>query len=348
MSNGYTPASSRRKRSGPVTGLVLGARARRPAAAGRGRRPGRRLLGVHRTQRGRACTSAAARSRTRRFKGCVPAGTHQNLNSPGDTYVTYSTSQRDWDATGQGGADAAPFKVVSSDNVEMQIPIIVRFYQITDCRTLEKFYDNLGQRYGAYITKDGGGSAGWETMVRKIVADPVDVELGRIAQKYALDRGPQRPRRCAPRSRRASGPTSPSLVERNAQGHYFDRFSVLVKKPEPTDPNLMKKINDAQAAIYAAAGGEGDRRRATPGGPGPGGGVAQAESAKNVADILGFKLPGMTNRRRSCLQRALPDQPAATPTSPAAGCCSSSRPTSPAGSSARGSPAPSRPASRTA
>ena len=53
-----------------------------------------------------------------RFKGCVPAGTHENFNSPGDTYVTYSSSQRDWDATGQEGSDATPFKVVSADNVE--------------------------------------------------------------------------------------------------------------------------------------------------------------------------------------------------------------------------------------
>ena len=113
------------------------------------------------------------------LKGCVKPSEHQNFNSPGDSYVTYSTSQRDWDATGQHGSDSPAFKVVSSDNVEMEIPVIVRFYQITDCSTLEKFYDNLGQRYGAYITEDGSGSEGWETMVRKIVADPnphVDVK----------------------------------------------------------------------------------------------------------------------------------------------------------------------------
>ena len=175
-----------------------------------------------------------------RFKGCVPAGTHENFNSPGDSYVTYSSSQRDWDATGQEGSDADPFKVVSADNVEMQVPIIVRFYQITDCATLEKFYTNLGQRSG-----------GWETMIRKIVADPVDVELGRITQKYAWTTVRNDPKvRTEIASTLRTGIVE--LVDSNAQGHYFDHFSVLVKKPEPTDPNLIKKINDAQAATYAA------------------------------------------------------------------------------------------------
>jgi hypothetical protein len=229
------------------------------------------------------------------IKGCVPEGTHQNLNSPGDRYVTYSTAQRDWDATGQRGADADPFKVVSSDNVEMQIPIIVRFYQITDCATLEKFYDNLGQRYSAYINPDGSGSGGWETMIRKIVADPVDVELGRIAQKYQWTKVRNSP---AVRTEIATSLKQDiaGLVESNAQGHYFDQFSVLVKKPEPTDPNLIKKINDAQAAVYAAQAARvtaaAERQEALAQVA-----VSRANAAKSVADILGFKLPGMTNQQ---------------------------------------------------
>jgi regulator of protease activity HflC (stomatin/prohibitin superfamily) len=230
-----------------------------------------------------------------RLKGCVPAGTKENFNSPGDSYVVYSLSQRDWDATGQRGADARPFKVVSADNVEMQIPIIVRFYQITNCSTLEKFYNNLGQRYGAYIMSDGSGSPGWEVMIRKIVADPVDVELGRITQKYDWTVVRNSPKvRTEIASTLRNGIVS--LVDSNAQGHYFDNFSVLVKKPEPTDPNLIRKINDAQAATYAAQAAqktavaqkaEAIAKKA----------VARAEAQRNVQEILGFKLPGMTNQQ---------------------------------------------------
>lgn len=226
------------------------------------------------------------------LKGCVAPSTRQNFNSPGDHYINYSSSQRDWDATGQGGSDSGAFKVVSGDNVEMQIPVIVRFYQITDCKTLQRFYTNLGQRYGAYIRPDGSGSVGWETMIRKIVADPVDVELGRIAQKYDWTVIRNDPRvRTEIASTLRDGIVG--LVDSNAQGHYFDHFSVLVKKPEPTDPDLIKKINAAQAATYAAEAAQ-KTAKATQAQAVAEKAVAAAQAAKNIAAIKGFQLPGMS------------------------------------------------------
>ena len=226
------------------------------------------------------------------FKGCIPASTKENFNSPGDDYVTYSTSQRDWDATGQDGSDSGPYHVVSLDNVEMQVPIIVRFYQITDCETLEKFYNNLGQRYGAYILEDGSGSSGWEVMIRKIISDPVDVELGRIAQKYqwtVIRNNPKVRTEIADTLRTEIT----SLVDSNAQGHYFENFSVLVKKPEPTDPELIDKINAAQAAKYAAEAAR-VTAQATRAQAVAEQATARAEARKLQAEIQGFKLPGMS------------------------------------------------------
>lgn len=228
------------------------------------------------------------------FKGCVPASTRQNFNSPGDKYVVYTTSQRDWDATGQAGADAAPFQIVSADNVTMTVPVIVRFYQKTDCPTLEKFYNNLGQRYGAYINADGSGSPGWEVMIRKIVADPVDVELNSIAQKYdwLTIRNDPKVRNEISNSLRDD---IVSLVERNAQGEYFDNFTVLVKKPEPTDPKMLERINSAQTQIYQAeaakktAAAERAQAEAEIA-------VAKAQAAKKIAEIEGFRLPGMSGK----------------------------------------------------
>ena len=129
-------------------------------------------------------------------------------------------------------------------------------------------------------------------MVRKIVADPVDVELGRIAQKYRWTVV-----RNSPKVRTEIATSLKDdiagLVESNAQGHYFDRFSVLVKKPEPTDPNLLKKINDAQAAIYAAQAAKKTATRKAEAKAQEE--VSRAKSTKKVQDILGYKLPGMTN-----------------------------------------------------
>ena len=32
----------------------------------------------------------------KKIKRCIPAGTHENFNSPGDDYVYYPLSERDW------------------------------------------------------------------------------------------------------------------------------------------------------------------------------------------------------------------------------------------------------------
>lgn len=227
------------------------------------------------------------------IKDCIPSATKQVFNSPGDDYIRYSTSQRDWDATGQAGSDMGAYHAVSKDNVEMQVPIIVRYYQITDdCETLKAFYNNLGQRYSAYINEDGTGSPGWQVMIRKIVADPVDVELGRIVQKYDwLDV------RNNPAVRTEIADTLrdeiTGLVDSNAQGHYFENFSVLVKKPEPTDLELLAEINGAQKAKYTAQAAKVTAKAArlqaiaeerT----------ARAQAKKMQSEINGFRLPGMS------------------------------------------------------
>lgn len=226
------------------------------------------------------------------IKTCVPSETKQVFNSPGDEYVRYSTSQRDWDATGQPGSDMGAYHAVSKDNVEMQVPIIVRFYQLTDCETLKAFYKNLGQRYGASINEDGSGNEGWQIMIRKIVADPVDVELGRIVQKYDWTDV-----RNDPKVRTEIADTLrdeiTGLVDSNAQGHYFEHFSVLVKKPEPTDPELKAEINNAQKAKYAAEAAKVTAKAAR---------LqaiaeqksAQAQAGKLQRQIAGYRLPGMT------------------------------------------------------
>ena len=120
----------------------------------------------------------------RKIKRCIPAGTHENLNSPGDDYVYYPLSERDWDATGQRGADSDPMRSVSSDNVEMQVPIVVRFSMVTDCSTLKTWYNEHGQRYGASLSEHGDITQGWDLALRKLVADPLDAQLDRIVQRY--------------------------------------------------------------------------------------------------------------------------------------------------------------------
>lgn len=222
----------------------------------------------------------------KKIKRCIPAGTHENFNSPGDKYVYYPLSERDWDATGQEGSDAAPMKSVSKDNIEMQIPVVVRFSMVTDCETLKKWYVEHGQRYGAALDEDGDQLEGWQLALRKLVADPLDAQLDRIVQQY-----PWRQVWNAPEVKaeieKAVAEQMDELVDRQARGEYFTDFTVLIKKPYPVDESLVEAINQSQTQLavseQAIAKAKADIARAEAEVA-----VARAEAAKRKAEIAGY------------------------------------------------------------
>ena len=222
----------------------------------------------------------------RKIKRCIPAGTHENLNSPGDDYVYYPLSERDWDATGQRGADSDPMRSVSSDNVEMQVPIVVRFSMVTDCTTLKTWYNEHRQRYGASLTEDGHITSGWDLALRKLVADPLDAQLDRIVQRFPWRQVWNDPAIKAEIEQQVSDQME-TLVDRQARGHYFEGFTVLVKKPSPIDKELVASINESQKLLavseQAIARARADVTRADAEVK-----VARAQAAKRRAEIEGY------------------------------------------------------------
>lgn len=222
----------------------------------------------------------------RAIKRCIPAGTHENFNSPGDKYAYYPLSERDWDATGQSGSESAPLKSVSRDNIEMQIPIVVRFSMVTDCKTLKAWYNEHGQRYGATLTDDGAITPGWDLALRKLVADPLDAQLDRIVQKYPWRQVWNDPAVKAEMEKEVSDQME-TLVDRQARGHYFEGFTVLIKKPSPVDAALITAINESQKQLavseQAIARAKADVARAQAEVQ-----VAQAQAAKRRAEITGY------------------------------------------------------------
>ena len=221
-----------------------------------------------------------------KIKRCIPAGTHENFNSPGDKYVYYPLSERDWDATGQRGADSDPMRSVSSDNVEMQVPIVVRFSMVTDCPTLKTWYNEHGQRYGASLTEDGDITSGWDLALRKLVADPLDAQLDRIVQRFPWRQVWNDPAIKAEIEEQVSDQME-TLVDRQARGHYFEGFTVLVKKPSPIDKELVASINESQKLLavseQAIARAKADVARADAEVK-----VARAQAAKRRAEIEGY------------------------------------------------------------
>ncbi len=220
------------------------------------------------------------------IKRCIPAGTHENFNSPGDKYVYYPLSERDWDATGQRGADSDPMRSVSSDNIEMQVPVVVRFSMVTDCETLRAWYNEHGQRYSASLSDSGATTGGWDLALRKLVADPLDAQLDRIVQRYPWRQVWNDPTIKAEIEKQVSDQME-ALVDRQARGHYFEGFTVLVKKPSPIDQELVAAINESQKQLaiseQAVARARADVTRAQAEVR-----VARAQAAKRRADVAGY------------------------------------------------------------
>lgn len=218
-------------------------------------------------------------------KGCVSSGTHDN-SFTNDDYAYYPTSEREWDATGQDGADSGRFASVTKDNVEMAIPTTIRFTLITECDTLTDFHLRYGRRYGVEFDSDGSYNKEWLTLLRKLVADPADAALDRIVQEYAWRDVWNNPATKVELERRLNEEVLP-LVTRTAKGEFFEGVTVLIGKPEPKNPELAAAVATEQTKVAQAqaeeAQAKADQAKALAQVA-----VAQAEAKKQEAVIAGY------------------------------------------------------------
>lgn len=170
-----------------------------------------------------------------------------------DDYAYFPTSEREWDATGQSGSDAAPFSSVTRDKVVMQIPVTIRFTLKTDCKTLKDFYVKYARRYGAKFESDGKYNNEWETLLRKLVADPSDQTLDRIVQGYDWNAVWNDPAVKAEIEQKMTEElrSNASLLIQTAHTSYFDGISVLIGKPIPPKA-LADQVAQTQTRVAKA------------------------------------------------------------------------------------------------
>jgi len=226
-----------------------------------------------------------------KIKGdCIKPSTRGYFTN--DDYEYFPTSEREWDATGQKGSDSGRFTSVTHDNVEMAIPVTVRFTLDTECDTLKEFYTRYARRYGVHFDNDGGYNDAWITVLRKLVADPADATLDRIIQDYDWRKVWNDPATKVEIEKRLNDnlESDNSLMVQTAKGQFFEGISVLVGKPEPTNGDLAKAVAAEQTAVATAqsqeAQAKADKARAEAQIA-----VAQAEAAKQAAVIAGFGSP---------------------------------------------------------
>ena len=227
--------------------------------------------------------------------GCVPSASRKHWWSTNDDYPLFPTSEREWDATGQTGSDSKDFTSVTKDKVVMNIPVTIRFTLKTDCDTLEKFYTSYARRYAVHFDADGTYNDQWETLLRKLVADPADQTLDRIVQQFNWQNVWNDPKTKTDieQQMNAALQSDNSLMVQTAKGQYFEGISVLIGTPAPENSELSAAVASEQTnvakseALQAQAKAEKAQAEAETA-------VAKANAAKQRATLEGFQLKGMT------------------------------------------------------
>ncbi|MGO4255020.1 SPFH domain-containing protein [Marmoricola sp. RAF53] len=231
----------------------------------------------------------AGPAEAKKVKGCIPSNDRQWFWQTNDDYHYFPTSEREWDATGQTGSDTGRMKSITLDNVEMLIPVTVRFTLKTDCDDLKDFYTRYARRYGVEFAKDGSYNAEWITLLRKLIGDPTDQTLDRIVQGYNWRDVWKNPATKVEIEKKLneSLQSSTSLLDQTAKGSFFDGISVLVGTPDPKNQELKDAVAREQAAVSDAQSKEAEARaRAAQANAELA--VSRAEAAKQRAAIDGY------------------------------------------------------------
>lgn len=186
----------------------------------------------------------------RRFKDCV-APSNRAWDGPGDKHFSYPSSQRNY-VFGEGG-DRGAMTFVTKDGIEMHVEGVASFMLNTDCETLRKFHDLIGNRYAAYMdSSDGNGSQGWLRMLSVYLSRPLETAVDRAGQNYTYTDLYMDPNVKAQWERDVLAQL-PDLVGRQIDGEeeFFTDFSITLQKPEP--PEQVKAALVAQQEAVAKA-----------------------------------------------------------------------------------------------
>lgn len=196
-----------------------------------------------------------------KFEKCIPSSS-RNVEGAGDKFFEYPNvaSVRTYDASHRPGAETTPILVLSSDNNEMAVPVLVKLSLLSDdCTKLKDFHERFGLRASAFWNgsdySEGGNSsnapAGWVNLLRMNVGAPLEVTLDRAAQKYTW-RQLWNDTEVKLKLEQAVEENLQRMVDDQMGGHYFKVMSTLVEKPEPTDPKLRETISNEVNNVAAA------------------------------------------------------------------------------------------------
>lgn len=203
------------------------------------------------------------------FQGCISPGV-RDVSGPFDAGYVYPAGQRSYEFSDAQGAETKPLSVVSKDNIELTVPGVATFTLTADCKTLQRFHEQLGLKFRAYE------DAGWLKLLGVYVRQPLDRALDAASKEFEWKRlytgvdkqaWEQRVRQLIPQF----------VKEQGGEG-YFTGFSVTLQQPQPPQ-GVRDALASAQEAIERNAAQKNKNEQIK----------TELQSIKELVDVLGWQ-----------------------------------------------------------
>jgi regulator of protease activity HflC (stomatin/prohibitin superfamily) len=199
---------------------------------------------------------------SRQFSNCI-APSNRAFDGPGDAHYAYPSSQSNFVFDSQTG-DGPPITFVTRDGIEMTVEGVANFTLNVSCApvtiddidypggVLQRFHEQIGNRYDAYMTEDGHRSDGWRTMLGVYIERPLDTAIDRAGQSYTYTELYTDPIKKAAWEQSVLDQL-PGLIDRQTEGdaEFFQNFAITLQKPEPPQ-SIKDELVKQQAGVAAA------------------------------------------------------------------------------------------------
>jgi hypothetical protein len=209
---------------------------------------------------------------SRTFASCVPTGTMQYHKMNNDHFY-FPEGQRTLDFS-PGSADGlAPLTVATNDGQVMEEDTLITFHLNTSCTPytdkagkvwpggiLQKFYETIAAQDHAYADAGAEPGPGWDAVVHKDVAAPVQLAVNNAAAIYGWQQLFEDPAAKDKWANQAKADI-PALVLAQTGEDFFTIDNVTLQKPKP-DSVLLNDLKNKQSANLRAQTADVDKNAA--------------------------------------------------------------------------------------
>jgi hypothetical protein len=214
------------------------------------------------------------------FQNCINPGS-RDVSGPGDQGFVYPNGQRTFEFAEKNGAESGSLTVVSKDNLEMTVAGVATFSLTTDCKTLQKFHEQIGLKFRAY--EDDG----WNRLLGVYIGQPLDRAMDAAAKEYGWKDLFSNPQIKQEWERKVAAFAAQFIQEQGGAG-FFGGFSVTLQQPQPPQ-GVRDALASAQQAVEENAAQKNKNAKA----------ATELESIKALVKVLG--------RENAVMWRAIQD-----------------------------------------